>query len=95
MLKGYGYTEQEVDKIGDHRAMRIAHDLMKLKTANKQVRKAVKKIGKTPKSLRPGGTAPAVGQKAKRTQQIVKQAKATKNDRQKARLLGRLIRGES
>lgn len=93
MLKVYGYSDQEISQLGDHRAMHMARDLMKLKQRSEKADTTVKKVTKAPKPLRSKSKPKPVTGRVKLAK-AVERAKSTKRDHEKAREIGKLMRGE-
>ena len=56
MLYEYGYNQGEIENVIDWRALKIAHDLLKLKSGKKLAEKTAQKVRKSPKMLK-GGAA--------------------------------------
>lgn len=90
MLKEYGYTDSDINSLSDHRAMRLARDLWKLRSATAKAQKTMKKVIKVPKLLKPGARTPGVNKLQKQTQGI-QRAKEIKRDRDKAAAIADLM----
>lgn len=90
MLKEYGYSDDESGNIVDHRALRLAYDLLNLKTKIKDSKKVVKKLNKVPRVVKPGA-APAPKSKSDISREIVSKAAKSKNQDVKVRAIGDLI----
>jgi hypothetical protein len=92
MLKGYGYNDDEISSLSDHRAMHMARDLWKMKEMQKSAEKTVTKLKKMPKPLKSKAKAPV--NKKVILQKGVQQAKSLKRDRDKAHAIAGLMRGK-
>jgi len=70
-LKGYGFGDQELNNLIDHRSVVLARKAMLYDQMNKTAKVAEKKVSKLPKILKPGAKrGKAEIQSAKRSEQI-------------------------
>lgn len=90
MMNSYNYSDDEVNSIVDHRAMRIAYDMLKMQRAMNKTKKTVKKLQKVPKVLKPGATPPARSQ-SDIQRDIVKQGAKAKTKEGKVRSISQLL----
>lgn len=93
MLKGYGYSDKDINNLADHRAMRLARDLWKLKSQVEKVPATLKKLAKVPKTLKPRAAA-GVPSKEKQQRELVKKAAESPFDRDKVDAISNLLRGK-
>lgn len=91
VLMDYGYSEAEIDGIADHRAMRMARDLMMFKATTVKAKETLKKVVTIPKKYRSGKLPEQTGvSKAER----LERASKLHSPRDKAKEIGKLLRGE-
>ena len=79
-LKNYGYTDNEISGIADHRALKLARDLWRLKSQQTTAQQKLKKIAKIPKRVKAGTVTKAERQKQIKQSQIDGAAKSKNLD---------------
>lgn len=90
MMNQYNYSDEEVNNIVDHRAMRIAYDMLKMMRAMNKTKDTVKKLQNVPKVLKPGATPPAKS-KADIQREIVQQGAKARSTEAKVRQISKLL----
>jgi len=90
MLKEYGYSDNDISALADHRAMRLARDLWQFKQKNVKALKTLKKVAKVPKTVK-AGTIPAAVQKSQKLQKTIDAAAKSKNTDVKVQAIGALL----
>ena len=93
MLEKYGYSKQEISSVYDHRALRMARDLSKLKTQQQKAEETVKKVRNAPKALRPSAPTSPNSKKTK-LRKIMASAAKSNRPRVKSAAVAELLASE-
>ncbi len=94
VLREYGYSDQEIDSLSDHRAMRLARDVTKLRQQGQKAMKTIKKVSKLPKRVK-AGVVPKPSVSNQKLQKSIDRAKKTKDIGVKTRAIGDILRSRS
>lgn len=92
-LQSYGYTPQEISQVYDHRALRMARDLAKLKSQADTAKKTVAKVRQAPKPLKPAAPSAEPSRQTK-LRKMMNRAAKSRNPRVKSQAVAELLASE-